>query len=186
MQENPLPPWHERLPLAFWRGSTTGSKDIDLNSIESNRRYQLARLSQSWPDRLDARINRAVQCRDALAREQVEHRLQRGGTAEHHGEPMACRPSCVADRHRRQRELLGTAMEASFRELHPASGKPKTAVVSPTASALGASGACERGSERSGRATGVVQHPPPRNVPTSPQRAARWQNKWLTRSTMIS
>ena len=46
MQRDPLPPWHERLPMAFWRGSTTGSKDIDLNSLELNRRYQLARLSR--------------------------------------------------------------------------------------------------------------------------------------------
>lgn len=79
MKRNPLPPWHERLPLAFWRGATTGSKKIDLNNLELNRRYQLARLSRAWPDRLDARINRAVQCRDAQAREQVEDRLQREG-----------------------------------------------------------------------------------------------------------
>ena len=46
MQRIPLPPWHERLPLAFWRGSTTGSKDIDLNTLELNRRYQLSRLSR--------------------------------------------------------------------------------------------------------------------------------------------
>ena len=49
--------------MAFWRGSTTGSKYIDLNTLELNRRYQLARLSRAWPNRLDARINRAVQCR---------------------------------------------------------------------------------------------------------------------------
>ena len=64
MEREPLPPWHERLPLAFWRGSTTGSEDIVLNNLEINRRYQLARLSHVWPDRLDARINRIVQCRD--------------------------------------------------------------------------------------------------------------------------
>ena len=79
MQQDPLPPWHERLPLAFWRGSTTGSKDIDLETLELNRRYQLVRFSQIWPDRLDARINRAVQCRNSIAREQVEHRLQQEG-----------------------------------------------------------------------------------------------------------
>lgn len=76
MQRNPLPPWHERLTVAFWRGSTTGSKDIDLESLELNRRYQLARLSRIWPDRLDARFNRVVQCRNATALEQVEQRLQ--------------------------------------------------------------------------------------------------------------
>ena len=79
MQRDPLPLWHERLAIAFWRGSSTGSKDIDLNSLELNRRYQLARLSRAWPDRLDARINRAVQCRSAQDRERIVHRLQREG-----------------------------------------------------------------------------------------------------------
>ena len=58
MQRDPLPPWHERLPLAFWRGSTTSSKEYRSEQPELNRRYQLARLSRVWPDRLDARINR--------------------------------------------------------------------------------------------------------------------------------
>ena len=79
MQRDPLPPWHERLPMAFWRGSTTGSNEIDLDTLELNRRYQLARLSRAWPDQLDARINQAVQCRDSRACKQVEHRLQREG-----------------------------------------------------------------------------------------------------------
>ena len=79
MQQNPLPPWHERLPLAFWRGSTTGAKDIDPQNLELNRRYQLARLSLVWPHLLDARINRAVQCRNAEAQKKVVQRLEREG-----------------------------------------------------------------------------------------------------------
>ena len=79
MQREPLPPWHERLPMAIWRGATTGSKEIELSNLELNRRYQLARLSRRWPDRLDARINRVVQCRDAQARTEVELRLEREG-----------------------------------------------------------------------------------------------------------
>ena len=79
MKQDPLPPWHERLPLAFWRGSTTGSKGIDINTLELNRRYQLARFSRCWPDRLDARINQAVQCCNSLARERVEQHLHREG-----------------------------------------------------------------------------------------------------------
>ena len=75
MKRNPLPPWEERLPIAFWRGATTGSKSIELNNLELNRRYQLARLSRTWPNRIDARINRVVQCRDAQAHKQVEGRL---------------------------------------------------------------------------------------------------------------
>lgn len=76
MQQNPLPPWNERLPMAFWRGSTTGSKNIDPNNLALNRRYQLTQLSRCWPDRLDARFNRVVQCRDATALVQVKQRLQ--------------------------------------------------------------------------------------------------------------
>ena len=76
MHQAPLPPWQERLPLAFWRGATTGSHRIDLTNLNSNRRYQLSRMSRCWPDRLDARFNRIVQCRNAAAHEQVERRLQ--------------------------------------------------------------------------------------------------------------
>ena len=79
MQKDPLPPWSERLPMAFWRGATTGNKDIDRNTLELNRRYKLARMSLSWPHRLDARINRAVQCRDAAEQTQVKQRLQQEG-----------------------------------------------------------------------------------------------------------
>ena len=76
MHQAPLPPWQERLPLAFWRGATTGSHRIDLTNLNSNRRYQLSRMSRCWPNRLDARFNRVVQCRTAAAHEQVERRLQ--------------------------------------------------------------------------------------------------------------
>lgn len=79
MERDPLPPWSERLQLAFWRGSTTGSKEIGLDNLRLNRRYQLARLSRAWPDLLDARINRVVQCRDAQAQEHVEHHLHQEG-----------------------------------------------------------------------------------------------------------
>ena len=47
--------------------------------MELNRRYQLARLSRAWPDRLDARINRVVQYRDLKAHKEVENRLNREG-----------------------------------------------------------------------------------------------------------
>ena len=66
-------PWHSGA------GRQPGAKKLILNNLELNRRYQLARLSRRWPDRLDARINRVVQCRDAQAREQGEHRLQQEG-----------------------------------------------------------------------------------------------------------
>ena len=36
-------------------------------------------MSRIWPNRLDARINRAVQCRNSQVRAQVEQRLQQEG-----------------------------------------------------------------------------------------------------------
>ena len=65
MRRNPLPPWHQRLQVAFWRGSTTGRRHRS-NNMCLNRRYQLVCLSRVWPDRLDARINRVVQCKDTI------------------------------------------------------------------------------------------------------------------------
>ena len=76
MHQTPLPPWQERLPIAFWRGATTGSQQIDATNLDNNCRYQLSRLSRCWPDRLDARFNRVVQCRDATAQDKVKQRLQ--------------------------------------------------------------------------------------------------------------
>ena len=67
------------MKLVFWRGSTTGSKDIDLNTLKLNRRYQLTRFSLTQADRLDARFNQVVQCRDEIAQEQVELLLKREG-----------------------------------------------------------------------------------------------------------
>ena len=34
-------------------------------------------MSRSWPNRIDARFNRIVQCRDSTAQEQVEQRLNK-------------------------------------------------------------------------------------------------------------
>ena len=77
MNKDPLPPWHERLPVAFWRGATTGShRHRPGQSGHSIVAINSARLSRCWPDRLDARFNRVVQCRDATAQHQVEQRLQ--------------------------------------------------------------------------------------------------------------
>ena len=161
MQRDPYPPWNERLPLAFWRGSITGSKDIDLKSLKLNHRYQLARLSRIWPDRLDARINRVVQCRNSQACAQVEHRLRTGRIIEFLNWPMACLPPCLANRHRRQCEFVGAAVEAALGKLHPGGAKPKAAVVPPAPPALGSPCAYTSRSERSRRTAFVVQQPPP-------------------------
>jgi hypothetical protein len=76
LQRQPLPPWRERLPLAFWRGASTGSHAITLRRLAANPRYRLCRLSRSMPQWLDARLTRVVQCRDAAAQQAVIQRLQ--------------------------------------------------------------------------------------------------------------
>ena len=75
MQRNPLPPWHERLQVAFWRGSTLEAKNRS-EQISTQLSISIGAVESSWPDRLDARFNRVVQCRDAAARDQVKERLQ--------------------------------------------------------------------------------------------------------------
>ena len=62
LSSSPLPAWRDRLPVVFWRGSTTGSKNITPENLECNLRYQLCCYSLSEPAHLDARFNRVVQC----------------------------------------------------------------------------------------------------------------------------
>ena len=47
---NPLPSWRDRLTMVFWRGSTTGSKNITTQNLENNLRYQLCRYSLIEPE----------------------------------------------------------------------------------------------------------------------------------------
>ncbi len=72
----PLPPWHERLPVAIWRGSSTGSAELTLAKLAENRRYQLCRRSLELPHRLNARLSALVQCPDPAG---VGERLHREG-----------------------------------------------------------------------------------------------------------
>ena len=65
LRTSPLPAWRDRLPIVFWRGSTTGSKNITTKNLEGNLRYQLCRHSLSGQSRVDARFNNVVQCLDA-------------------------------------------------------------------------------------------------------------------------
>lgn len=64
-QQRQLPSWRERLPLALWRGSSTGLEPLDLHNLPQNKRYQLCRWGQDHPQLLDARFTAVVQSRDA-------------------------------------------------------------------------------------------------------------------------
>jgi hypothetical protein len=58
---SPLPPWQQRLPVAIWRGSSTGTANLNERNQAFNRRLQLCRLSQKHPGLLDARLTALVQ-----------------------------------------------------------------------------------------------------------------------------
>ena len=77
LQKNPLPSWRDRLPIIFWRGSTTGSKNITPSNLAENLRYQLCYHSLDMPAYLDARFNRVVQALDEKNQVGVEKLLRK-------------------------------------------------------------------------------------------------------------
>ena len=64
LRTNALPEWRDRLPVFFWRGATTGTKNITPGNLKYNLRYQLCHHSLTDPSHVDARFNRVVQCLD--------------------------------------------------------------------------------------------------------------------------
>ena len=71
-----LPNWHDRLPIAVWRGSSTGLEPLDLHNLNQNRRYQLCRLGQSNPQLLDARFTAVVQSPDPQTHQALTTRVR--------------------------------------------------------------------------------------------------------------
>ena len=74
---NGLPPWKDRLAVAVWRGSSTGSPELNNDSLASNLRYQLCRKSRSLARHLDARLTAVVQCRDQTIQASITDLLRR-------------------------------------------------------------------------------------------------------------
>ena len=65
--------------MVFWRGSTTGTKDITTSNLDRNLRYQLCRHTLYEPAHLDARFNQVVQCLDNESKIGVREQLQQQG-----------------------------------------------------------------------------------------------------------
>ena len=78
-QRQPLPPWEQRLPMAIWRGSSTGIAALHRRNLAENLRYQLCQLSQRWPQLLDARLTAVVQGADQLEQNLLSAQLRAGG-----------------------------------------------------------------------------------------------------------
>ena len=62
-----LPPWHQRLPMAIWRGSTTGLPALTTTRLRHLPRHQLCRLSEGHAELLDARFTNVVQAQSDAA-----------------------------------------------------------------------------------------------------------------------
>lgn len=75
--DQPLPPWHERLPVAIWRGSSTGTPRLTPANLAQNLRYRLCAASRRLGPWLDARFTAVVQCPDPPTQQMVEQQLHR-------------------------------------------------------------------------------------------------------------
>ena len=84
----PLPKWNLRKSVAFWRGSSTGSKDITVRSMSKNRRISLCQLSQHSPNLLNCCLTDIVQCRDEQAKVEVYNKLMSEGLMAERCTPM--------------------------------------------------------------------------------------------------
>jgi hypothetical protein len=75
----PLPPWHARLNVAIWRGSSTGIAELASSNLHSHPRVRLCRHTLRHPAWLDARITSVVQCSNPQAQREVLEQLRREG-----------------------------------------------------------------------------------------------------------
>ncbi|WP_320675940.1 glycosyl transferase family 90 [Prochlorococcus sp. MIT 1300] len=71
-----LPDWQLRIPLAIWRGSSTGIKNVSKNNIDSLPRYKLCKLSKKFPGLLDARLISVVQVYNQEEKLSIENELK--------------------------------------------------------------------------------------------------------------
>lgn len=67
-----LPRWDQRLPMAIWRGSTTGLPALTTTRMRHLPRQQLCRLSEGYPEFLDARFTSLVQAQSNAAQRAIE------------------------------------------------------------------------------------------------------------------
>ena len=72
-----LPPWNERSPIAIWRGSSTGTGQLNEQKIQKLQRYKLCRFTLSHPGWLDARFNAVVQAKSIEAKQDIMNHLNR-------------------------------------------------------------------------------------------------------------
>jgi hypothetical protein len=67
-------PWQEREQRAFWRGSTTGTRNLTIDSFRTLPRFKLCSMAAHSPvlqDRLDAKLTSIVQAADPVADESI-------------------------------------------------------------------------------------------------------------------
>tara|TARA_B100000674_G_scaffold39763_2_gene27712 strand:- start:23127 stop:24041 length:915 start_codon:yes stop_codon:yes gene_type:complete len=71
-----LPRWQNRLPIAIWRGSSTGAANLTAKNIHTLKRYRLCKYSLKYPGWLDARFNAIVQTVSSEAEREIRDHVQ--------------------------------------------------------------------------------------------------------------
>ena len=71
-----LPPWRSRKPIACWRGASTDTKQLRVNTLNSSKRYQLCMFSRQHPKLINARFTNVVQCASPAAKVGIQKHLQ--------------------------------------------------------------------------------------------------------------
>jgi hypothetical protein len=65
-------PWDERIPVAFWRGSTTGQIEDPALGWRSLPRIRLCQLAGAADGLIDAGISKVVQIKDPAAQQEIQ------------------------------------------------------------------------------------------------------------------
>ena len=73
IRENHVP-WETRVPVAFWRGSTTGVPTVPKLGWRTLPRIRLSEISAEYPDLIDAGITNVIQIRDSSALADLQSR----------------------------------------------------------------------------------------------------------------
>lgn len=89
LARNPLPPWRARQRIACWRGASTDSKGLRVDTLSSSKRYQLCLFGRQHPELVNARFINVVQCANPSAKIAVQKHFIEMGIFGERLEPFA-------------------------------------------------------------------------------------------------
>lgn len=75
---NHVKPWSERQDVLFWRGTTTGLRNLDRNKLEVLPRFKLCREAKGLGNLADIKFIKLVQVTNSQEREFIQKALEQG------------------------------------------------------------------------------------------------------------